>query len=933
MRNMRVFFFVLLCFFFVFFVKLSRGQNNRITVINVGVVTDVGIMHSDIEMLCINMSLADFYSSRPQYQTRLVVNVGDSRHDVIGAAAAGLELIKNNQVKAILGPWSSMQAHFLVEIGQKSRVPIVSYSATSPFLTSLRSPYFFRATYEDSFQVHAIKAIIKLFGWREAVPVYIDNTFGEGIMPRLTDALQEINVRIPYRSVIAPNATDHEISVELLKMMTMPTRVFIVHMYSSLALRVFIQAKEIGLMKPGYVWILTNGVTDELNWISETGIEAMEGVLGVKTYIPKSRELEIFSSQWRRRFSRMDLNVYGLWAYDAITALAIAIEEAGTNNLTFSNADPGRNVSELEALGLSQYGPKILQTLSTVQFKGLAGDFRFVNGQLQPSVFEIVNVIGTGERSVGFWTEEHGLVKQLDQQPRSMSALSTWKDHLKQIIWPGEADSVPRGWEMPTNGRKLRIGVPKRTGYTDLVKVTRDPITNASLVTGFCVDFFEAVIRAMPYDISYEFIPFEKSNGKPAGNYDDLVHQVYLGKYDAVVGDTTILANRSAYVDFTFPFFKSGVGLIAPIKDQVKRDSFTFLKPLSWRLWLISFACFFLVGITVWALEHRVNPDFRGPANYQASTILWFAFSTMVFAPRERVFSFGARLLVITWYFIVLVLTQSYTASLASLLTSQQLHPTITSMSSLLERGEKVGYQRTSFILGKLRETGFSQSSLVPFDTSEECNELLRKGPKKGGVSAAFLEIPYLRLFLGQYCNTYKMVEEPFNIDGFGFVFPIGSPMVADVSRAILKVAESPKAMELERAWFKKKEESCPDPVTNPDPNPSFTSRQLGVDSFWLLFLVVFVLCFLTLGKFTVCLLWTTKWNHLWKEFQKPDNDSYINNVEKCPCSLSRHIPVSLLWNHLWEPDNDSNINDAGERRCSSSRQMPENIIQSQATN
>ncbi|RID66344.1 hypothetical protein BRARA_D01493 [Brassica rapa] len=893
MRSKRLCFFVL--FFFSLLVELNRAQNNKRTEVHIGVVADVGTSYSDGALLCVNLSLADFYSSHRHFQTRLVVNIGDSREDVVGAASATLELIKNNQVKAILGPWSSMQAHFLIEISQKAQVPLVTYAATSPSLTSLRSPYFFRATYEDSFQVDAIKAIIKLFGWREVVPVYIDNTFGEGIMPRLTDALQEINVRIPYRSVIAQNATDHEISLELLKMMTMPTRVFVVHMYSSLASRFFIKANEIGLMEPGYVWILTNGVADELPWMNEMSIEAMEGVLGVKTYIQKSKNLDNFKARWRKRFSTMELSVYGLWAYDAITALAIAIEEAGIDDLTFSNADPRRNVSELESLGLSQYGPKLLKTLSQIKFKGLAGDFRFINGQLQPSMFEIINVVGTGEKSIGFWTEENGLVKTLNQKPRSMSALSTWKNHLKQITWPGEAESVPIGWEIPTNGKKLRIGVPKRAGFTDLVRVTRDPITNSTSVTGFCIEFFEAVIGAMPYDVSYEFIPFEKRNGKAAGDYNDLVHQVYLGRYDAVVGDTTILANRSSYVDFTFPFIKSGVGLIAPIKDQVKRDSFTFLKPLSWKLWLTSFGFFFIVGITVWALEHRVNPDFRGPPNYQASTILWFAFSTMVFAPRERVFSFGARILVIAWYFVVLVLTQSYTASLASLLTSQQLHPTITSMSSLLERGERVGYQRTSFIFGKLKEAGFSSSTLVAFDTPEECDELLRNGPEKGGISAAFLETPYLRLLLGQYCNTYKMVEEPFNIDGFGFVFPIGSPLVADVSRAILKVAESPKAMELERAWFKKKEERCPDPVTNPDPNPSLTSRQLGVDSFWLLFLIVFVVCIITLGKLTLCFLWKTEgnrfWKWKWKEFQQRDNDSYINQVEMSPCSSSRPIP------------------------------------------
>ncbi|CAH8335824.1 unnamed protein product [Eruca vesicaria subsp. sativa] len=905
MRDKRVFFLVLLFYISVFLVEFGRGQrqNNRRTEVNVGAVTDVGTTYSEVAMLCVKLSLSDFYSSRPQFQTRLVVNVGDSRNDVVGAAASALELIKNKQVKAILGPWTSMQAHFLIEIGQKSQVPVVSYSATSPFLTSLRSPYFFRATYEDSSQVNAIKSIIKLFGWREVVPVYIDNTFGEGIMPRLTDALQEINVRIPYRSVISLNATDDEISVELLKMMTMPTRVFIVHMYSSLASRVFIKAKEIGLMRPGYVWILTNGVTDDLSSISEMGIEAMEGVLGVKTFIQKSKELDQFKSRWRKRFPRKELSVYGLWAYDATTALATAIEEAGTNNLTFSEPEPGRNVSELEALGLSQYGPKLLQTLSQVQFKGLAGDFHFINGQLQPSVFEIINVVGTGERSIGFWTEENGLVKQLDQQPGSMGALSTWKDHLKYIIWPGEADSAPKGWEIPTNGKKLRIGVPKRTGYTNLVKVTRDPITNSTSVTSFCIDFFEAVIRAMPYDVSYEFIPFEKPDGKAAGNYNDLVHQVFLGRYDAVVGDTTILANRSSYVDFTLPFIKSGVGMIVPMDDLVKRDHFSFLKPLSLKLWLTSFAFFFIIGFTVWVVEHRVNPDFRGPANYQASTIFWFAFSTMVFAPRERVFSFGARILVITWYFLVLVLTQSYTASLASLLTTQQLNPTITSMSRLLERGERVGYQRTSFIFGKLKEAGFSPSTLVPFDTAEECDEFLRNGPENGGISAAFLEIPYLRLFLGQYCNTYKMVEEPINVDGFGFVFPIGSPLVADVSRAILKVAESPKAMELQRAWFKKKEESCPDPVTSPDPNPYITSRQLGVDSFRLLFIGVFVICIIIIGKFFFCFLRKTEGNNMWEQFKKPDNDSYINRVKKCSCSSKQQAVHNS--SQATKPDDD----------------------------
>lgn len=420
-----------------------------------------------------------------------------------------------------------MQASFMIEVGQKSQVPIISFSATSPFLDSGRSPYFFRSTYDDSSQVQAISEIIKVFGWREVVPVYEDNAFGEGIMPGLTDALQAINIRIPYRTVISPNATDDEISAELLTLMTKPTRVFVVHMNRFLASRLFPKAKETGLMKEGYAWILTNGVIDNLGLMNETDIKAMQGVLGIRTHFPISEELKTFRSRLAKAFPVSDLNVYGVRAYDATTALAMAVEGAGTSNLTFSETD-GRNISDLEALSVSEYGPRLIRALSEIKFRGLAGDYHFIDRQLQVPVFEIVNVVGSGEMVVGFWTQEKGLVKDLSPSSRSTRTFSTWKDHLNPIIWPGITTTVPRGWEIPTNGKKLQIGVPVDT-FPQFVKVKKDPITHETIVTGFSIDFFEAVIQAMPYDVSHRYIPFGDQDGKPYGNFNDLINQVYLG--------------------------------------------------------------------------------------------------------------------------------------------------------------------------------------------------------------------------------------------------------------------------------------------------------------------------------------------------------------------------------------------------------------------
>lgn len=123
-------------------------------------------------------------------------------------------------------------------------------------------------------------------------------------------------------------------------------------------------------------------------------------------------------------------------------------------------------------------------------------------------------------------------------------------------------------------------------------------------------------------------------------------------KYDAVVADTTISANRSMYVDFSLPYTPSGVGLVVPVKESVRRSSTIFLMPLTLALWLISLLSFFIIGLVVWVLEHRVNPDFYGPGQYQLSTIFWFSFSIMVFAPSKLPLSITLQLSVLIFHIL-----------------------------------------------------------------------------------------------------------------------------------------------------------------------------------------------------------------------------------------------------------------------------------------
>ncbi|KAL7187160.1 hypothetical protein ACSBR1_037264 [Camellia fascicularis] len=890
-------------FFFIFFVlspsnlftKMAMAQNNTIPV-NVGVVLDMNKWVGKMGLSCITMALSDFYASHGHYRTRLLLNTRDSKNDVVGAAAAALDLLKNVEVQAIIGPETSMQADFVIDLGDKAQVPIISFSATSPSLSSIWSPYFVRAAQNDSSQVKAISAIVQAFGWREVVPIYVNNEFGKGIIPYLTDALQDINTRVPYRSVISPLATDDQIIEELYKLMTMQTRVFIVHMNPTLASRLFIKVKEVGMLSEGYVWIITNAVTNELISMDPSIIDSMEGVLGVKTYVARTKQLQDFTSRWRRKYQQdnptalnAQLNVFGLWAYDAATALAIAVEQASVTHNGFQKANiSGNSTTDLETFGVSQNGPKLLQAVLNTTFRGLNGDFHIVDGQLQSSAYQIINVIGNGGRGIGFWTAENGIVRDLNVKCTN----STSNANLGSIIWPGDTTSPPKGWMIPTNGKKLMIWVPVKEGFSEFVKVTPNPGTNTATVTGYCIDVFDAVMAALPYAVPYEYVPFGAPDGKSNWTYDDMVYQVYLGKLDVVVGDTTIIANRSQYVDFSLPYTESGVSMIVPIRDNMRKNAWVFLKPLTWQLWVTSFCSFIFVGFVVWVLDHRINEDFRGPPSHQIGSIFWFSFSTMVFAHKEKVVSNLGRFVVIIWCIVVLILTQSYTASLTSMLTVQQLTPTITDVKELINNRENVGYQKGSFVYGLLKRMGFDDTTHKVYGSPEELDELF----SNGSIAAAFDEIPYMKLFLAKYCSKYTTVAPTYKTDGFGFVFPIGSPLLHDVSRAVLNVTEGDKMVGIERAWFG--QSHCSDSST------SISSNSLGLDSFWGLFLIAGIASLSTFIIFIIVFVYKHK--HVLLRHSDPNASIWEKIVE-----LARHFDNKDLSSHTFrksEPRDKSSI-------------------------
>jgi ABC-type amino acid transport substrate-binding protein len=102
-----------------------------------------------------------------------------------------------------------------------------------------------------------------------------------------------------------------------------------------------------------------------------------------------------------------------------------------------------------------------------------------------------------------------------------------------------------------------------------------------------------------------------------------------LQSYDAIVGDVTILAERSRNVSFTQPYTESGLSLIFPAENE--DSAWLFMKPFSWEMWGATIGILIYTMIIIWFLEHHLNPESSGPLKNQISTTMWFTFSSLFF--------------------------------------------------------------------------------------------------------------------------------------------------------------------------------------------------------------------------------------------------------------------------------------------------------------
>ncbi|KAJ0763092.1 putative solute-binding protein family 3/ domain of MltF [Helianthus annuus] len=210
----------------------------------------------------------------------------------------------------------------------------------------------------------------------------------------------------------------------------------------------------------------------------------------------------------------------------------------------------------------------------------------------------------------------------------------------------------------------------------------------------------------------------------------------------------------------------------------------------------------------------------------------------------ENTVSTLGRFVLLLWLFVVLIINSSYTASLTSILTVQQLTSRIEGIDGMISSNEPIGIQDGSFAHNYLvQELNIAESRIRPLKDRTDYINALRLGPNRGGVAAIVDELPYVEIFMSSTKCEFRIVGQEFTKSGWGFAFQRDSPLALDLSTAILQLSENAELQRIHDKWLTTS--SC-------STQAEIEVNSLSLSSFWGLFLICGIACCISLSIY-VC--------------------------------------------------------------------------------
>lgn len=257
------------------------------------------------------------------------------------------------------------------------------------------------------------------------------------------------------------------------------------------------------------------------------------------------------------------------------------------------------------------------------------------------------------------------------------------------------------------------------------------------------------------------------------------------GTFDAAIAALTVTAARDRTVDFSQPFYSTGLGIAVSTSESrwmsILRAllSFGFFQAV-----LVLLGIAILVGFVIWLLERRKTEHFRGGAKGLGTGLWWSAIAmTQAGAAQNAPATLAGRIVAIGWMIASVIAIAVFTAGITSTLTKRELQGAVHSVDDL--RSVRVGTPAGSATVEYLDRQRISQRG---FAGPQEGLKALQAGT----IDAFVYDKPLLTwLVLRDFSSTLRVLDITFDNQNYAIAFPKGSPLRQLLDPPLLEETES----------------------------------------------------------------------------------------------------------------------------------------------
>ncbi|XP_042258053.1 glutamate receptor U1 isoform X2 [Thunnus albacares] len=350
---------------------------------------------------------------------------------------------------------------------------------------------------------------------------------------------------------------------------------------------------------------------------------------------------------------------------------------------------------------------------------------------------------------------------------------------------------------------ELRITTIKQEPYT---------MSKGSQLEGFCMDLLSEIAKKLGFKYKVQLVR-DSSYGRQdeSGNWNGMIGEVVRGEADLAIAPLTLTAAREKAVGMTKPFMQTGISILLRKDISEGAGFFDFLTPFTAETWvgiLIAYlgtaACIFIVA--------RLSPcEWSQPQSEQNrfSLIhsLWYTAGALTLqgaGPHPRALS--GRVICCSWWLFSIVLLACYFSNLSSSKSSESTHLTVKGFEDLanqdtIQYGCLAGSSTLAFfrnsnnpVYRRIHEHMERTKSFV-----SSMDEGIRRA--KEGNYAFIGESVSLDLAVARHCELVR-AHEVIGMRGYSIAAPLGSPIIKNLSIAILQLSEAGELAYLRSKWW-----------------------------------------------------------------------------------------------------------------------------------